>query len=242
MIGKVGILTIGQTPRLDLVPEIRRLMPGNIEIVEKGALDGCTLDEVREFRPKDDADAVVTPMRDGTVVMIGKTHLRSRLEKKIEELNTEGVDVIGLVCGAEWAPFRSRKPLVMPYPLLLGVLSSITIEGKLGTIVPTERQIEPSGMAPFRGLAAGTIGVAASPYGDLDGIRGAARKLKDKVELTVLFAFGYNLRAKEEVGRITQRPVILIRSLLARALAELIDNPDGSVQPEVLLRPGSRTE
>lgn len=34
---KVGILTIGQSPRVDVIPEIRDVLGPDVEIVEKGA-------------------------------------------------------------------------------------------------------------------------------------------------------------------------------------------------------------
>ena len=36
---KIGILTIGQSPRPDVVGEFSRVLGGEYEIIEKGALD-----------------------------------------------------------------------------------------------------------------------------------------------------------------------------------------------------------
>lgn len=221
---KVGVVTIGQTPRIDLIPEIEKFIPRDIEIVERGALDGLTIEEVSQLKPKNDADAVVTRMRDGTSVTIGKSHVLSRLQERITELNEEEVKAIAMVCGAQWPRFESRTPLIMPYELLLGFLSAVVIEGNLGVMVPVERQLKPFGVEPFQELGFTAVPVAASPYGNEGKILDAAKKLKGKVDLTVLYCFGYDLVAKERVRTTTERPVILIRSLLARALSELVSN------------------
>ena len=41
----VGMVTIGQAPRVDVVPEMAKLM-GSAEIIERGALDGLTPREI----------------------------------------------------------------------------------------------------------------------------------------------------------------------------------------------------
>ena len=43
---KIGMLTIGQSPRDDILPGLKEIFGKNVEIVEAGALDGLTLEEV----------------------------------------------------------------------------------------------------------------------------------------------------------------------------------------------------
>lgn len=44
---KLGILTIGQSPRPDILGELLPLFDNDIEIFEAGALDGLTMEEIR---------------------------------------------------------------------------------------------------------------------------------------------------------------------------------------------------
>ena len=39
---KVGLITVGQAPRSDVVPDMAAILGGGVEIVEAGALDGLT--------------------------------------------------------------------------------------------------------------------------------------------------------------------------------------------------------
>jgi len=219
---KVGMVTIGQSPRVDVISEIKELIFGDIEIVEKGALDGLTLKEVERFKPKEDDEILVTRMRDGTEVTTGRSFILSRLQEKISELGKEDVTLIALLCSGEFPRLQSEKPLIMPDKLVSGVLSSISIEGRLGVMVPLQRQVN-SAIEAFQGLGFRTIGVGASPYKDGEAIVEAAEGLKGEVELIVMNCFGYNLEMKRKVREITGRPVILVRSLLARTLGELIN-------------------
>ena len=218
---KLGLITIGQSPRIDIVPEIKDFLPDNIEILEKGALDNLTPLEVKNLAPQRDGELLVTRLRDGTEVIVGESFIMPRLQGRISELNQEGVALIALLCSGEFPLFHSEKPLIMPDKLLYGVLSGISIKGALGIMVPSARQV---GFVreSFQKIGFKTVGVSASPYGDEESVVKAAEQLKGKVDLSVLNCFGYNLRIKSIVAEITQRPVILVRSILARTLAELI--------------------
>ena len=78
---KVGTLTIGQSPRTDVIPGIRDVLGPNIEIVEKGALDGLDLEDVKKFYPGPNDYILVTRMRDGTEVKIAEKHVIDRMKR-----------------------------------------------------------------------------------------------------------------------------------------------------------------
>jgi 3-methyladenine DNA glycosylase AlkD len=46
---KIGMITIGQSPRVDIVPEMQEILGTDVEILEAGALDGLTLEEVKSW-------------------------------------------------------------------------------------------------------------------------------------------------------------------------------------------------
>lgn len=224
MPSKIGIVTIGQSPRVDAIPEIKELISGDIEIVEKGALDGLTLKEIERFEPKENDEILVTRMRNGTEVTIGESFILSKLQEKISELDKEDVTLIALLCSGEFPRLQSKKPLIMPDKLLSGVLSSLIInKGKLGLMVPSEGQVNHL-MKGFQDLGFEVIGVGVSPYkNDIGAIGEAASKLKEAgVDLIVMDCFGYNLEMKDRVREVTGKPVILVRSLLAGLLEELV--------------------
>ena len=50
---RVGMITVGQSPRDDIVPNMAQQLGANIEVVEKGALDGLSTEEIRSPAPKD---------------------------------------------------------------------------------------------------------------------------------------------------------------------------------------------
>lgn len=218
-----GLVTIGQSPRLDILPELKEFVPEGTELVEKGALDGIDRDRLGDFEPKSDEDTLVTRMRDGTQVTVGEESLLPRLQEKIEELNEENVDLIALLCSGEFPDFSSEAPLIFPDELVLGTLSSIHISGKLGLIVPSPRQREKISRR-FEKIGLETESVGISPYEkDSEAIGEAATQLrKEDVDLILLDCFGYTKKMKKRVRERTKKPTLLVRSLLGRAISELI--------------------
>ncbi len=49
----VGLITIGQAPRVDMVPEMTEWL-GPVRTIERGALDGMTPDGIAAFYPSPD--------------------------------------------------------------------------------------------------------------------------------------------------------------------------------------------
>ncbi len=49
---RIGLITIGQSPRNDVTPLIGKFLGLKVELVEKGALDDLSAEEVKRLRPK----------------------------------------------------------------------------------------------------------------------------------------------------------------------------------------------
>ena len=48
---KVGLITVGQAPRSDVVPDMAAILGGDVEIVEAGALDGLSREQIAPLAP-----------------------------------------------------------------------------------------------------------------------------------------------------------------------------------------------
>jgi len=223
----IGVVTIGQSPRNDVVAEIEKIIKNSptlqtVTFLQKGALDGLTIDEIADLRPTTDKNHLVTVLRDGTEVAVDKQAVCPRVQRAVFELESEGADIITLLCSGGFPPFCSDAPLIVPAKLLAGVLSAISITGKLGVVVPSEKQVGAT-EAAYKSRGFHPIVVGASPYPHGEAFLDAVDRLKGQVALVVMDCFGFNLSAKRQVSQITGVPVILVRSVLARALIECLD-------------------
>jgi protein AroM len=220
---KVGTLTIGQSPRIDVIPAIRNVLGPDVEIVEKGALDGLSLKEVREFRPRPNEYVLVTRMRDGTEVLVAEERIVERMKQCIFEFQTEPVEVIILLCTGEFPEIESGKILLRPDRIMLNVVKSLLDTGKLGVVVPSPDQI-PIFKRKWEEANREVVVDAVSPYtGSSEELREKANKIKTSdVDLVVLDCIGFNQEIQALFRETTGKPVLLPTTLVARIAGEML--------------------
>ena len=216
---KIGMITIGQSPRNDVVGEIGQLLD-QTEIVQRGCLDDLTKKQIESLNPEETEPFLVTVLRDGRSVQVSKEKTVQLLQQRIKELENKDVASIVLLCTGDFPDLESTKLLIQPGKLIRGLVEAMLTPGEnLGVIVPCSEHI---GQTKKKWSHLNPIVEVASPYENSGGIQDAARKLgAETVGLTVLDCIGYTRQMKQTVREITRKPVILARSLLARALREL---------------------
>ena len=211
---KVAFLTIGQSPRVDVLSELSEYLT-NIEYVEYGALDGVGRDELEAFKPSPGETVYVTRLATGEEVRISRRKAEERLQEIIDS-KCRDVDFIVLLCTGDF-DLKSDRPIIYPGKVLQAFVQSI-FPKKLGVIVPLREQIAYA-EARWKGLCDSLKATAWSPYREGD-VTAAVQGLEDR-DLIVLDCMGYSKRHKELVRTLTRRPVLLPRSLLGLILREL---------------------
>lgn len=220
---KIGALTIGQSPRVDVSPEFEAALGLKADILQAGALDGLSLDEVKKLAPGDSDYILVTRMRDGTEVTIAEHHIIGRMKEQIRNLERQGVETIVIFCTGEFPELESKCPILKPDVLLRHLVPGILNKGRLGVMLPSISQTKNMASKWVKtGLE--IVMDAASPYSGKDGdfIAAAARLAEKDVDLIVLDCIGFNVHMKELIMKESGKPVILPRTLLGRICAELL--------------------
>lgn len=140
---RLGLVTIGQSPRKDLVEDFSKTLPHNVEVVEVGALDDFeTREEAEHFiSPKPGETLYISRLRDGSEIKISKEKLIPLMQSKISYLELTGVDVIAILCSGEFPEFDCRVPVIYPDKILKSVASSISYEGKSAVLIPGKEQV-----------------------------------------------------------------------------------------------------
>lgn len=219
---KVGGITIGQSPRTDMVPEILEILGPRIELIEGGALDDLSRAEIEAMAPKPGDYVLVTRLRDGSSVQIAEHHILPRMQAQVDRMLAAGAEVVALFCTGEFPPFHSNRLIVKPQVVLNHFVAGVAEGRKLGVLVPAMEQVE---QAYLRwGPVAQAVQVeGASPYQTLAQTERTAEALRAwGAELVVLDCMGFTKAHKARVVELTGVPVILPRAVLARTLAELL--------------------
>jgi len=216
---RLGVVTIGQSPRDDVVPELRALLPKNVIVVETGALDGLSKEEIPP--PQAPERTLVTRMSDGTELEVDRAFIHTRLGAVVRSLEAR-VDLIAYLCSGDLPEFPAQVPILIPHRLLEGYLKAIKFPGPIGVLVPTSAQVKPA-LEELESWGVPALGQAISPYSQASKVGEAAMQLADEgVVAILLHCFGFSLAMREQAAHASRLPVISVRSLLARALCELL--------------------
>ena len=131
-------------------------------------------------------------------------------------------EILALLCTGRFPELASRRVLLTPDALLDGVVNGIHGVKTMGVLIPSKEQL---GQMSNRWKQDGRkiVVESASPYSIEDTITPSAERLASSdPDLIVLDCMGYTLKTKETVRKITGKPVILPRSVLAHSILELI--------------------
>jgi protein AroM len=185
-------------------------------------LDGLSLEGVRRLAPEPGDDTLVTRMADGTEVHVAKRHIIPRLQSCIDRLAPQ-VEAIVLLCTGVFPEFHSSVPLLEPQRLVDRVVQAVVgPAGSVGLMLPAEALAE-AGRRKMQEYGLVARVAVASPYGRFEEIRQAAATFRDSgVKAVVMHCIGYDAKMKAEVRQLSDRPVILARSLVGKILEELL--------------------
>ncbi len=217
---RAAAITIGQSPRTDITREIASLL-GAVDLIEAGALDGLSADQVKALSPDGADSTLVTLLRDGREVLVGKRHVLPRLQACIDRLQDQ-VEVIMMLCTGTFPPFTSARPILYPEHLLFMMARAVGAGGRVGVLTPSARQIEEQEGRWGEIMSSVTVR-AYSPYTAGDDLSSACAAFKAaRVDLVALDCLGYTMALKQDVQQRAGRPALLARTVLARAAAELL--------------------
>lgn len=222
---KLAVITIGQSPRVDMTDDVRSRLPQDIEMVEYGALDPYTLQEVTErFRPLPGDEVLVSRMRDGRQAKFAGRCVNPLLQACIGKAEEEGADAILLLCTGSFPKFTHRVPLLLPQKIFNFTAAQLADGGKVAVIVPDPDQVE-EGKQRWKAAGVTPVVVSASPYGDPSLIERAALSLRDSgAQFVCLDCMGFTQHMKTLVGKASGLPVLLPRTLIACVAAEILSD------------------
>jgi protein AroM len=216
---RAAFVTIGQTPRVDLVPEMRTWIGDGMAIEEFGALDGLSRAEVDAMAPGPDDHRLVTRLADGTEVVVRKDLMHRRLQRLFDDIGARPLFCTVLLCTGHFPPFDVDGLFLDAQSIVDHSVAALAGHARLiGVMVPLRQQIAELHVRPGAGQ---TMKVSdASPYA-AGRLEQAAAAVAD-ADVIVMHCMGYTDAMRRTVAGITGRPVLLARRLVAAALGQLV--------------------
>ena len=231
----LGVVTIGQSPRDDVVPELRPLLPG-VTLREAGALDGETPAALATLAAEPAGPILVTRLRDGREIRIGEHDVLPRVERAIAAVEG-GAEAVLLLCTGPFPTLAARVPLLYPDRILGHFVAGVVAHTVVGVLTPAAAQI-PWQATRWRATLPDRheiVIATASPYAS--EWRAAFRTPLEELAgrrpgLVVMDCLGYDRAMRDAVRARLGVPTILARTVLARAAAELLGlDAAGSPRP-----------
>jgi len=220
-----GFITVGQSPRSDIIPELLPFLPHDCRILERGALDDLSSAQIREFAPTVGQPLLISRMRDGSSVTLSRELTLNRLQGCADWLLEHGADCLVLLCTGDLPKLKAEVPFLAAEPLLYRLMQGMTAINQLpfGVMVPLESQL-PQVRQQWQEIGLNPFFAAANPYDKKSDFAGAARQLQSAgARLILLDCLGYGLAEKRLVQQATHLPVILPRTVIGRTLGELLE-------------------
>jgi protein AroM len=227
----LGIVTIGQAPREDMVPELRRWL-GGVDVTERGALDHIGARAIADLAPAAGGPLLVSRMRDGTEVRLDAGRIHPLLCGAVEDVEARGAEVTLVVCTGEMAYLPHQRMLLSAETLISHGVRAISAGERLGIVCPDPGQALAT-RARWALVSQDPLVAPASPYAPdtRDQVANAARALADGgARFIVLDCMGYSLDSRLAASAASGLPVLLARALvgsLAAAAAEAASGDEG---------------
>ena len=220
---KLAVLTIGQSPRVDAIPDIKDALGSEIQIVEFGILDRFSEEEAIEgLYPSYGDRVLVSRLKSGRGIKMAEKKVHELVQETITYIEEDGIDKILLLCTGKFPNYKYKGLLIMPYEIIHGLVKILAKEKKIGIIVPNEEQVE-SSIKLWKETGIEVVAKSASPYEEeLEKLENIANQFKDEdVLFIVLDCMGYSKNMKKIVQERSGKPVILSRTLIVQILKEL---------------------
>jgi protein AroM len=214
---KVGLLTIGQSPREDVVPEMKPFFLPQIQILEKGLLDNLSPEEIGRLKPKAGETQLVTRLRKGSPVQLSEKKISSLLPEAIDSMKTKmKVKALGILCTHDFQKTEFPSSVIFPFNALKFLITHIINVKCLGVVVPLEGQID---TAKKKWKKDKVVVEAKSPYARGKSWKEIAQNFsRKKVEVVILDCIGYKIKDKRALQKLLSIPVLLPRVVLAFAI------------------------
>jgi protein AroM len=224
----VGLVTLGQSPRPDLVEQLRLSNAISTHVV--GALDGIDPLGLKELLWHEQSEALPLVTRyNGESVLVANHALVPFLQKAVSALE-EHVSSISILCTESFPQIRSCKPYIRVDRLLdeaIRKLSMPATGGNIAVFVPTAGQIV-SAEARWS-LAGYARACCLPPSAPEEVIQAACQQMHEKlptVDCVVLDCMAYGQQEAHITGEVFAGSVIWPAQLLGSYLNHTKGEPE----------------
>ncbi|HEY0118284.1 MAG TPA: AroM family protein [Cellulomonas sp.] len=217
----LGLVTIGQAPRVDLTPDVTAVLAG-LAVVEHGALDDLAPEALGTVAPDPGEAPLASRLRDGSGVVIGHRALAPLLAGAVARCAADGAAAVLVLCTGHLGAIASDIPVLYAEPLAQAGVRGIIGADRLSIVNPMADQVAEATGRWSSVLGRPVLGEHANPYTEpTEAVaRAAAALAAQGAQWVFLDCVGYCEAMREAAAEASGLPVLLARTLAARLAAE----------------------
>lgn len=217
----LGLVTIGQSPRTDVVESMfGERAP--VSFIEDGALNDLNRQQIDDLRPNLNEMPFVTRLRDGSEVVVAKKRLMPHMNRAVSRLEAAGCTTICVLCTGEFPPLGTSSLVIYPDRIVRNVVDAILPDGVLGVLMPHAGQAE-SMRSKWTTKTRSAITGVASPYSAAGHVAQEVERLEAAgARSIVLDCMGFDRQMLADARRNTTKPVILSNGIVGSVLVEIV--------------------
>ncbi|MGO4307905.1 AroM family protein [Cupriavidus sp. RAF12] len=222
---RVAFVTIGQAPRVDVVPQMTADLGLPVAVEEFGILDTLTAKEIADLAPAPGEYRFASRLRDGSQVVMGKPAAEAMLARLMTSLDDGRFDVLVPLCTGTALP--ALRTLVIEPQQVVDHLTMALAQGckQLGIVLPLEAQVKDFHL--IQSVPCALRVTHASPYTDAASGRFAqAGEALRGCDLIVMHCMGFTEAMRAEVAAHAGAPVLLSNRMVAKLLGQVLAGTD----------------
>lgn len=221
----IGMVALGSS-NADNLRSMRARMPATCTVIGSGTLDDMTQAEIDDLTPRADEKMLVCTGPAGKTVPVSFQRIAPIVQQRIEQLESEGAELITVLCGTNWGDTLSAGvPLITPGAFLPQMVVNLAREGRLGVVLPAEEQVT-TAVERYRELGGkdvvGTHAVLDDP-GLSDAQRAAIDLASQNVDIVYLPCLSMGDDRHALFRSVLGKPTLLAQSMLAKVITELAE-------------------
>lgn len=216
--GKIGLISIGQSPSPALVQQIALALNSQYELIEAGAMDGLSLSEIQGLAPCENDYPLVASLQERFLVYVSKERLMPFIQKKVDMLEKD-VELIILLCSEKLQLLASSVPLISPFDFVDEYMKGAYSMQKVGVIVPHPGQISQA----VKRWSMFNPTVQCCPLQSF-------KPVTFKESIILMDCLGYSSEMKAQMGSLNTGVTILVRDIFLNKIKLLVERNYGGLK------------
>jgi protein AroM len=186
----LGLVTIGQAPRTDLIPDVEAALSG-VDWVEHGALDLLDAEGI--------ARTLVSRLRDGSRVRLGATSIAPALDDAIRRCVADHCGAVLVLCTGRVEHGPASVPVLHAEDIAHDLMVRLVGDNRLGVLCPVPEQLTDIRERWEGRLGRSVVAAAVDPYtAGLDEVSAAGRRVAEGgADVVFLDCIGYTGEQRE---------------------------------------------